>query len=109
MITKEQYPYANRHGWSDVEPYEVVRVISDKTIEVRRMKYARDETFVPEWVAGGFAGVCTNQGQQKWVIEPDETEQVIRIRRHVDGAYRSASGMRFALSDKPVRFYDYNF
>jgi hypothetical protein len=27
--------YANHCGYSDVTPYEVVRVVSDKTIEVR--------------------------------------------------------------------------
>ena len=31
MITKQEFPFANLHGYSDVEPYEVVRVISDKT------------------------------------------------------------------------------
>ena len=29
--------FANLKYWTDVEPYEVVRVISDKTVEVRLM------------------------------------------------------------------------
>ena len=54
MITKQEFPFANMHGWSDVEPYEVVRVISDKTIEIRPMKATRDESVELEWAMGGF-------------------------------------------------------
>ena len=35
--------YANRHSYSDIEPYEIVRRVSEKTIEVRPMKYERTE------------------------------------------------------------------
>ena len=39
--------FANMIGYSDVEPYEVVRVISDKTIEIRGMDYQQD--FQPDF------------------------------------------------------------
>ena len=29
--------FANRCGYSDVHPYEIVRIVSDKCIEVRAM------------------------------------------------------------------------
>lgn len=53
--------YANHLGYSDVNPYEVVRVISDKTIEIREMNAERDDSVKMEFVVGGFSAICTNQ------------------------------------------------
>lgn len=100
--------YANHYGYSDVNPYEVVRVISDKTIEVREMKCERDESVNLEFQVGGFAAHCSNQHEQKWHITSDETASVIRIRLGKQG-WKDKHGRRFGLSDKPVKFYDYNF
>lgn len=101
--------YANRYGYSDVTPFEVVRVISDKTIEVRKMNAERDESVTLEWAVGGFAGHCINQRDQKWFITSDNRNPVIRIRKNKDGIWKSAHGSKFSLSDEPVKFYDYNF
>ena len=100
--------YANQYGYSDVYPFEVVRIISDKTIEVREMDAERDESVKLEWVAGGFAGHCVNQRDQKWHITPNPENNVIRIRLGKKG-WQDKHGRKFGLSDKPVRFYDYNF
>ena len=100
--------YANHHGYSDVDPYEVVRVISDKTIEIREMKAERDDSVKMEFVAGGFAGHCVNQRDQKWNISSDDSSPVIRIRLGKRG-WKCPHGRRFALSDQPVKYYDYNF
>jgi hypothetical protein len=54
----EKPKYANMYGWSDIEPFEIVRWVSEKTAEIRAMK-----------VKHGF----------------------------------------HKLSDKPIKFYDYNF
>lgn len=100
--------YANHFGYSDVTPYEVVKVISNKTLEVRKMKYELDSDWKPEFIIGGFAGHCVNQWQQKWNITSDESNKVIRIRLGKKG-WKSACGFRFELSETPKRFYDYNF
>jgi hypothetical protein len=100
--------FANHYGYSDINPFEVVRVISDKTIEVREMDAQRDESVQLEWAPGGFAGHCVNQRDQKWFIASNPSNPVIRIRLGVKG-WRDRHGRRFDLSDKPVRFYDYNF
>ena len=100
--------YANHYGWSDVNPYEVVKVISDKTIEVREMDADRDETVWLEWVAGGFSAVCTNPHDQRWIIKSDPTAPVIRIRLGKNG-WKDKHGRKFKLSDAPHKFYDYNF
>ena len=100
--------YANQYGYSDVTPFEVVRVVSEKTIEVREMDAERDESFKLEWVTGGFAGVCLNQNEQRWFIRANPANPILRIRLGQKG-WRSADGRRFRLDDEPVRFYDYNF
>ena len=101
--------YANQYGYSDVYPFEVVNVISDKTIEVREMDAERDESVKLEWAPGGFAGHCINQRDQKWFITSNPSNPVIRIRLSAKKGWQDKHGRRFGLSDKPVRFYDYNF
>lgn len=100
--------YANMYGYSDVEPYEVVRRISDKTIEVREMDAERDDSVKLEFHVGGFAAHCSNQREQKWHITSNPDNRVIRIRLGKNG-WKDAHGRKFNLSDKPVKFYDYNF
>jgi hypothetical protein len=100
--------YANHIGWSDVDPYEVVRVISEKTIEIREMDAKRDDSVKLEFIPGGFSAHCSNQRDQKWFITSNPENRVIRIRLGKKG-WKDAHGRRFALSDEPVKFYDYNF
>ena len=100
--------YANKIGYTDVTPFEVVRTISDKTIEVREMNTTKDDSVKMEFHAGGFSAHCSNQRQQKWFITSDETAPVLRIRLGKNG-WKSACGSRFKLNDQPVKFYDYNF
>lgn len=101
--------YANQYGWSDVNPFEVVKVISDKTIEVREMDAERDESVKLDWAPGGFAGHCINQRDQKWFITSNDQNPVVRIRLSKTGVWKDKHGRKYGLSDKPVKFYDYNF
>jgi hypothetical protein len=100
--------YANHCMYSDVDPYEVVRVISDKTIEIRPMKAERDNSVKLEFHVGGFSAHCSNQKQQKWIITSDETAPIKRIRLGKRG-WKDAHGGRYNLADKPRKFHDYNF
>ena len=102
------YGYANHIGWTDVNPYEIVKVISDKTIEIRAMDATRDESWEPEFVSGGYAGHCVNQSNQKWDIISDDDIPVIRARLRKDGYYHSVHG-KHLLGENPRKFYDYNF
>ena len=99
--------HANHLGFSDVTPFEIVRVVSAKTIEVRMMKAERGE-WTPDCRVGGFMGRVMNQRDQQWTITADETAPVERIRRNTRGEWRNARG-RFELAAQPVRFYDFNF
>jgi len=101
--------YANRLGYSDVEPFEVVRRVSDKTLEVRPMKAERDPSWQMDFRPGGFLGTVVNQNDQKWIISSHPEGRVFRIRLRKDGFWYSPYGDRYKLADRPVRFYDYNF
>jgi len=100
--------YANQYSYSDVTPFEVVRTISDKTVEVREMSAERDDSVKMEFHVGGFSAHCSNQRDQKWFIKSDETAPVVRIRLGKNG-WKDKHGRRFKLSAEPVKFYDYNF
>lgn len=101
--------YANQYGYSDVTPYEIIRRVSDKTIEVRLMAYKLDEDWKPEFHAGGFAAHCSNQHEQRYTYSSDEQEPIRRIRLHKNGRWYDKNGNSYRLADKPRRFYDYNF
>jgi len=100
--------YANQYGYSDVTPFEVVRTVSERCLEVREMDAERDESVALEFAVGGFSAVCTNQRQQKWFINQNAQNPVIRIRLNKKG-WQDKYGRRFNLADQPVKFYDYNF
>ena len=101
--------YANRIGYSDVDPYEIVKRIGDKAIEVREMDAVRDKSVTLEFIPGGFCGHTVDQEKQKWIITSNPNNPVIRLRLHKDGSWRSAGGSRHLLAEEPRKFYDYNF
>lgn len=100
--------YANHYGYSDVNPFEIVRRVSDKTLEIRAMKAERDPSWKPDFVAGGFCGTVVNQSSQQWLIKSDPDGRVVRIRLGKHG-WKDAAKRRYGLSDEPVKFYDFNF
>ena len=46
--------YANMIGYTDVSPHEIVKRISDKTIEIRSMDAELDPSWKREVHPGGF-------------------------------------------------------
>lgn len=100
--------YANHIGYSDVNPFEIIRKVSEKTVEIRAMNAERDPNWKPDFVANGFCGTVVNQRDQRWIISSSADASVVRIRLGKQG-WKDANGRRFQLSDEPVKFYDYNF
>ncbi|MCW5591032.1 MAG: hypothetical protein KIS74_02935 [Burkholderiales bacterium] len=101
--------YANRKLWTDVDPYEIVRVVSEKCLDVRPMKATPDPTWKPEFIPGGFFGHTANNHDQRWLYERDPKAPTIRIRKHKNGTWKDASGMRFNIALEPHKHHDYNF
>ena len=99
--------YANNKGYSDIHPYEIVKVISDKTIEIREMD-SKELPWKRDWHEGGFAGHLANQNKQKWDIKPNEKNKPIKARLRKDGYFHSNVGKHY-IEAEPRRFYDYNF
>ncbi len=102
--------YCNRIGYSDVYPFEVVNVISDKTVEIREMDAERDPSFTPEFVEGGFSGVCVNQHEQKWIYKSKPNSPIFRVRySKAKKRWQDKGGNQYRMADIPLKYYDYNF
>lgn len=102
---QEKPKYANRYGYSDVEPYEIVRWVSETCIEIRFMNTVLSPDWKPNWVPGGFSAICTNISEQKWIITSNPANPVTRIHKGKKGWKQG----EFRLSHEPVKYYDYNF
>lgn len=107
---KNTKQYLNQYGYSDVAPYEIIKFSpSGKTAYIRAMLAEKDKSWKPNFIPGGFAGHCTNQDKQEWIITSDSKQPIIKARLHKNGTWHSSNGHHGMPSSKPVRFYDYNF
>jgi hypothetical protein len=98
--------YANEYLYSDIHAYEVVRIVSAKCVEVRRM----DATIVKrpsDFSAGGFCGHYSDNHAQEWEFKSDKSNEIIKIRLTKKGWKNGHR--RFRMNDKPREFYDFNF
>jgi hypothetical protein len=79
------------HYPQDSFPYEVIKVISEQTLEIRRMT----ATAIPGWKAdftpGGFVGHVHNQRDQNFTYASDPTGSVTRIRLNKRGRWMDHS------------------
>ncbi len=114
--------FANYLGYTDINPYEVVRVVSDKCLEIRAMN-AEAIKWDKKIVQGGFSHRVVNQDDQQWDITSNEANPIVRIRLNKSGqkydretksfidayGWKDKDGARYSLSNKPIKFYDYNF
>jgi hypothetical protein len=101
--------YANLYGYSDVQPYEVLAISkSGKQITIRSMKAELDPTWNAEFHAGGFLAHCSNQSEQRWMIEIDQKSPPMKAYKRADGYFHSALG-KHKIDIRPRSFYDYNF
>ena len=105
--------YCNRHLYSDVQPYEVIEVISDTRLKLRSMNVVQTEESVKRlkesFSPGGFLGHFDND-EQEWVCTSDDKGIIVDVRRRKDGHfYEVNDSIPYVLSDKPVKFKDFNF
>ena len=104
-----EFTHVSQYGYSDVHAYEIIKVVSDKTIEIRAMTAKHDISHLKQYV-GGFSGHVENQRNQKVTYESDLSAPVIRIRKKKNNPESwTSNGQRFGLTEAPYAFYDYNF
>lgn len=106
---REVKKYCNQHGYTDVYPWEVVRTVSDKCVEIKAMSVEQTK-FPEQFSPGGFVGHYHDNraGQDyKYISNPENV--VIRCRwSEAKKQWQSERG-RHVMADKPYKFYDYNF
>lgn len=100
--------YVNEFGYSDVYPYEIVRVVSDITLEIRPMLSKLDPDFECDVTIGGFVGHTNNNHAQSYTYTSNPKADIIRVRLNKYGKWMTG-GRRFTPSTEPYKFYDYNF
>lgn len=96
--------YCNFHGYTDIEPYEVVKVVSAKCVEIRAMDATPIE-LPKQFFPGGFSGHYADNRNQKYEYKSNENNSIHRIRLGKKGWDRG----QHVMSDRPHKFYDYNF
>lgn len=96
--------YCNLWLYSDVIPFEVVRVQNSRRVWVREMDTV--QTVTPKsFIQGGFTAYCADNGAQRYEYISNTERPVICLRLGKNGW----SGGAYKMADKPVKFYDYNF
>tara|TARA_R110000744_G_scaffold46466_6_gene102713 strand:+ start:321 stop:686 length:366 start_codon:yes stop_codon:yes gene_type:complete len=111
--------FANHHGYSDVSPYEIVRIVSDKCIEIRAMDTSENINKADlEFHVGGFSAHCSNQNSQDYIYTSNTENPVQKIRLNKVGmlsatepnmAWKCKYGARYNIAEAPYKFHDYNF
>jgi len=103
------FTHVSEYLYTDVHAYEIVNVVSDKTIEIRAMEVKHDISHLTQHV-GGFSAHTENQHNQKVTYASKSNNPVIRIRRKKNNPNAwTGNGGRFGLTEAPYAFYDYNF
>tara|TARA_R100001244_G_scaffold131264_1_gene104302 strand:- start:3 stop:566 length:564 start_codon:yes stop_codon:yes gene_type:complete len=104
--------FAYSKGYTDCSPFEVVRVISAKCVQIRAMDSEQLE-WKKDWSMGGFAGHLNNQRDQKWEITSNKDNHSFKIRfsnpKNGYATWKDAHGNKYNMSEAPYKFYDYNF
>ena len=95
--------------YTDIEPYTVIER-KGKRIKLQKAKATLDPNYKPERIAGGFAGHCINNHDQKWIITANPNGAIIEGYLGNDNEwYEKGSNRRTIISQGYVKFHDYNF
>lgn len=94
--------YCNLHSGSDIEPNEVLKVVDENRVIIRKMDAVLKH--VPSHTIGGFAAHYENN-EQRWICvsNPENETKLLILRK------KGWGGGKYQMSDKPFKFYDYNF
>jgi len=88
--------YANHMGWTDVNPTEIIKWVSAKTVEIRAMD------------AEELPAICVNSNTQNWHIYSNFANPIFRIRLGKNG-WKDSRKNHYTLAEKPKKYHDYSF
>lgn len=95
--------YINEHLYSDVNPVaKIVGVKSQTIVYVQAVKAGENKTEM-EFTPGGFSRHCLNNSAQRYDFTLDEQVEEMRLTNTV------LKDKMYVISDKPKKYYDYNF
>ena len=104
-IVRPTEPFAIMYALVDKYPYEVVKVISARTIEVRKMDSEIVRAFKPQLV-GKNRVYFYDDGTLKYEVKSNPNNEVIRIRRSKKNNTIWKKGRTtFILSEEPERHH----
>jgi len=95
--------------YSDSHAYTIIKRTA-KSITCQRDIAIRNPDFKPEFVAGGFAGHCTNQDEQTYTYNRDLNGSIDTFRwSEKHGCFQGGSDGSIKIINGRYEFYDYNF
>lgn len=95
--------------WSDMEACTVI-ARTKCTLTVQRDKATRDPNWKPSWEPGGFSAICTNNDDQKWLLERDPNGRVERCYwSEKYGRWQTGGDGSIHVIRGRHEHYDYNF
>ena len=95
--------------YSDVHPCTVIKR-TKKFVTVQMDNYKLNKEIRPNIIPGGFAGHCTNNQDQKWIITANPSGIITEGYLGNDNEwYEKGSNRRTIISQGWVKFHDYNF
>ena len=106
ILTPKVGMHATLRYPNDSYPYEITKVISHITIEVREMKATMLPGWVPDFTPGGFHGHYHNLHERKYSYESDPNGKVYRVRLNKKGNWKSGD-TRFTIG-RAYYFIDWN-
>jgi hypothetical protein len=95
--------YVNQRLYTDINPIGKIVGTRGKTILLVKRVVEDKQTAKMNFSVGGFGGHCINQYNQEWTFT--ELQEVIELRMNNQWGRRG----QMYVSDKPNKFYDYNF
>ena len=95
--------------YTDTNPYTVIER-KGKRIKLQRANAKLDPTWKPEMIAGGFAGHCVNNREQRWIITENPDGAITEGYLGNDNQwYEKGSNRRNTIEKGYVKFHDYNY
>lgn len=76
---------------NDMYPYEIIKLVSDKCLEIRGMSWTPVPGWKPDFTPGGFCGHFHNLHEQKFTYASDPSGRITRIRLNKRGNWMNGS------------------